>query len=121
MASPISLARSCLTDGGFAATGCLSRIASRRQIIDNSQPKLRLFLSSHRHATLGTQQSRSGQPAAWERRDAYKEAKRAGKVFAEVLGGAIAFRRKDDPEAGIMGQGVIIGRYGVMADTTDKL
>jgi hypothetical protein len=46
------------------------------------------------------------------------EAKRAGEVFAEVLGGAIAFRRVNDPEAGIVGRGVIIGRYGVMAETS---
>jgi hypothetical protein len=49
-----------------------------------------------------------------------EEAKRAGEVFAEVLGGAVAFRREDDPDAGIVGQGVIVGRYGVMADTADE-
>jgi hypothetical protein len=45
-----------------------------------------------------------------------EEAKRAGRVFAEVLGGAVAFRRMNDPDAGIVGQGVIIARYGVMAE-----
>jgi hypothetical protein len=47
------------------------------------------------------------------------EAKRAGKIFASVLGGAVAFRRVDDPDAGIWGQGVIIGKYGVMADPAE--
>jgi hypothetical protein len=46
------------------------------------------------------------------------DAKRAGQVFAEVLGGAVAFRRVNDPETGIVGRGVIIGRYGVMAETS---
>jgi hypothetical protein len=45
-----------------------------------------------------------------------EEAKRAGRVFAEVLGGAVAFRRMNDPEAGIIGQGVIIAKYGLMAE-----
>jgi hypothetical protein len=48
-----------------------------------------------------------------------EEAKRAGEIFARVLGGAVAFRREDDPAAGIIGQGVIIGRYGVMADKAE--
>lgn len=47
-----------------------------------------------------------------------EEAKRAGHVFAEVLGGAVAFRRVNDPDTGIYGQGVIIGKYGVMASAT---
>jgi hypothetical protein len=34
-----------------------------------------------------------------------EDAKRAGRVFAEVLGGAVAFGRVNDPEAGIIGQG----------------
>jgi hypothetical protein len=45
-----------------------------------------------------------------------EEAKRAGKIFADVLGGAVAFRRINDPDTGIVGQGVIIGKYGVMAE-----
>ena len=49
-----------------------------------------------------------------------EEAKRAGQIFAEVLGGAVARRRQDNPEAGIVGQGVIIGRYGIMADNADE-
>ena len=49
-----------------------------------------------------------------------EEAKRADQTFANVLGGAVAFRRWDDPEAGIIGQGVIIGRYGVMAEKADE-
>jgi hypothetical protein len=49
-----------------------------------------------------------------------EEAKRAGQSFAKVLGGAVAFRRQDDPEAGIIGQGVIIGRYGVMAEKAEE-
>jgi hypothetical protein len=48
--------------------------------------------------------------------DSEEDAKRAGQVFAEVLGGAVAFRRMNDPESGIVGQGVIIGKYGIMAD-----
>src|ERR1700732_4676010 len=45
-----------------------------------------------------------------------EEAKRAGQIFADVLGGAVAFRRINDPDTGIVGQGVIIGKYGVMAE-----
>ena len=45
-----------------------------------------------------------------------EEARRAGRIFAEVLGGAVAFRRMNDPDAGIVGQGVIIAKYGVMAE-----
>jgi hypothetical protein len=44
-------------------------------------------------------------------------AKRAGR---ESLGGAVAFRSEDDPEAEIIGQGVIIGRYGLMAEKADE-
>ena len=47
-----------------------------------------------------------------------EEAKRAGQIFAEVLGGAVAFRRMNDPETGIIGQGVIIGKYGLMAEVS---
>jgi hypothetical protein len=46
-----------------------------------------------------------------------EDAQRAGEVFANVLGGAVAFRRVSDRAAGIVGQGVIIGRYGVLAGT----
>jgi hypothetical protein len=46
-----------------------------------------------------------------------EEAKRAGQIFADVLEGAVAFCRVSDPEAGVIGRGVIIGRYGVMAVT----
>jgi hypothetical protein len=45
-----------------------------------------------------------------------EDAMRAGQVFAEVLGGAVAFRRMNDPETGTVGNGFIIGRYGVMAE-----
>jgi hypothetical protein len=45
-----------------------------------------------------------------------EEARRAGRVFADVLGGAVAFRRMNDPDAGVVGRGVIIGKYGIMAD-----
>jgi hypothetical protein len=45
-----------------------------------------------------------------------EEARRAGRIFAEVLGGAVAFRRMNDPDAGVVGQGVIIAKYGVMAE-----
>ncbi|SEE03985.1 hypothetical protein SAMN05444161_4694 [Rhizobiales bacterium GAS191] len=44
------------------------------------------------------------------------EARRAGKIFAEVLGGAVAFRRVSDPETGAAEAGEIIGRYGILAD-----
>jgi hypothetical protein len=47
------------------------------------------------------------------------EARRAGEIFAGVLGGAVAFRRASDPEAGMVGQGIIIGRYGALAETAD--
>jgi len=49
-----------------------------------------------------------------------EDAQRAGQVFANVLGGAVAFRRISDREAGIVGQGAIIGRYGLMAGTEPK-
>ena len=44
-----------------------------------------------------------------------EEAKRAAEVFAGVLGGAVAFTRMADREAGLVEDGVIIARYGVMA------
>jgi hypothetical protein len=43
------------------------------------------------------------------------DAKRAAEVFAGVLGGAVAFCRMTDRATGEMGDGVIIGKYGVMA------
>src|SRR5215471_2753855 len=45
-----------------------------------------------------------------------EEARRAACIFARVLGGAVAFRHVNDPSAGTVGQGVIIGKYGVMAE-----
>ena len=45
------------------------------------------------------------------------DAKRAAQIFAEVLGGAVAFSRVADREAGITENGVIIGKYGAMAKT----
>jgi hypothetical protein len=47
-----------------------------------------------------------------------EDAKRAGQIFADVLGGAVAFRRVDDSDAGVVGQGIIIGKYGLMARAT---
>jgi hypothetical protein len=44
------------------------------------------------------------------------DAKRAAEVFAGVLGGAVAFSRLADRDAGLVEDGVIIGRYGVMAE-----
>ena len=44
-----------------------------------------------------------------------EDAKRAGQIFADILGGAVAFRRANDPDAGVVGQGIIIGKYGIMA------
>jgi hypothetical protein len=46
-----------------------------------------------------------------------EDAKRAAEIFAGVLGGAVAFSRMTDRETGAVEQGVIIGRYGVMAQT----
>jgi hypothetical protein len=43
-------------------------------------------------------------------------AMRAGQACANIVAGAVAFRRVNDPDTGIAGQGVIIGKYGVMAD-----
>ena len=42
-----------------------------------------------------------------------EEARRAAHIYAQVLGGAVACRH--DPGADTVGQGVIIGKYGVMA------
>jgi hypothetical protein len=44
-----------------------------------------------------------------------RDALRAGWVFADVLGGALAYSRFVDREAGTAEDGVIIGRFGVMA------
>ncbi|MFI5015409.1 MAG: hypothetical protein ACHQAY_23995 [Hyphomicrobiales bacterium] len=43
------------------------------------------------------------------------DAKRAAEVFAGVLGGAVAFSRVTDRATGEVEDGVIIGRYGIMA------
>jgi hypothetical protein len=43
-------------------------------------------------------------------------AKRAGEACANIVAGAVAFRRINAPDTGIIGQGVIIGKYGVMAE-----
>jgi hypothetical protein len=45
-----------------------------------------------------------------------EDAKRAAEIFAGVLGGAVAFSRMTDRETGTVEKGVIIGRYGVMAE-----
>jgi hypothetical protein len=43
------------------------------------------------------------------------DARRAAQIFAEVLGGAVAFSRIADREAGVTEDGVIIAKYGAMA------
>jgi hypothetical protein len=43
-----------------------------------------------------------------------EDAQRAAQIFAEVLGGAVAFSRVADREAGVMEDGVIIGKYGAL-------
>ena len=45
-----------------------------------------------------------------------EEAKRAGEACANIVAGAIAFRRVNDPDTGLFGQGIIIGKYGIMAE-----
>jgi hypothetical protein len=45
-----------------------------------------------------------------------QDALRAGEVFADVLGGAVVYSRVVDREAGTAENGVLIGRFGVMAD-----
>jgi hypothetical protein len=47
-----------------------------------------------------------------------EDAKCAGQIFADVLGGAVAFRRVNDSDAGVVGPGIIIGKYGLMARAT---
>ena len=44
-----------------------------------------------------------------------EDAQRAAQIFAEVLGGAVAFSRMADREAGVTEDGVNIGKYGTMA------
>jgi len=46
------------------------------------------------------------------------DAKRAAEIFAGVLGGAVAFTRIADAEAGTVEKGTIIARYGVMAESS---
>jgi hypothetical protein len=48
-----------------------------------------------------------------------EEALRSGEIIAEVLGGVVGFKRVIDPDQGIVGQGVILGRYGAMAAPED--
>jgi hypothetical protein len=47
------------------------------------------------------------------------DARRAAEVFAGVLGGAVAFSRMADEETGTVEEGVIIGKYGVMAEAAE--
>lgn len=49
-----------------------------------------------------------------------QDAQRAAQIFAEVLGGAVAFSRMADREAGVMEEGVIIGKYGAMARAPER-
>ena len=44
-----------------------------------------------------------------------EDAKRAAEIFAEVLGGAVAFSKVVDSETGFAEDGIIIGKYGVLA------
>ena len=48
------------------------------------------------------------------------DARRAAQIFAEVLGGAVAFSRVADREAGIAEDGVIIAKYGAMAKSSQE-
>ena len=45
-----------------------------------------------------------------------EDARRAAEIFAEVLGGAVAFSRVVDRERGLAEDGVIIAKFGVMAE-----
>jgi hypothetical protein len=45
-----------------------------------------------------------------------EDARRAAEIFAEVLGGAVAFSRVVDRESGIAEDGIIIAKFGVMAE-----
>lgn len=49
-----------------------------------------------------------------------QDAHRAAQIFAEVLGGAVAFSRMADREAGVMEDGVIIGKYGALARAPER-
>jgi hypothetical protein len=49
-----------------------------------------------------------------------EDAKRAAEIFAEVLGGAVAFSRVVDRETGLADDGVIIAKFGVMADPSSE-
>ena len=49
-----------------------------------------------------------------------QDAQRAAQIFAEVLGGAVAFSRMADREAGVTEKGVIIGKYGAVAKATER-
>jgi hypothetical protein len=49
-----------------------------------------------------------------------EDALRAGEVFAGVLGGAVAYSRVADSEFGTAEDGVIIGRFGAMAENAAK-
>ncbi len=49
-----------------------------------------------------------------------QDAQRAAQIFAEVLGGAVAFSRMADREAGVTETGIIIGKYGAMARVPDR-
>jgi hypothetical protein len=48
------------------------------------------------------------------------DALRAAEIFAGVLGGAVAFSRIADRDSGSIEDGVIIGRYGVMAKAAQE-
>ena len=48
------------------------------------------------------------------------DALRAAEIFAGVLGGAVAFSRIADRDSGRIEDGVIIGRYGVMAKAAQQ-
>lgn len=48
------------------------------------------------------------------------DAKRAGEIFAEVLGGAVAFSRVVDRATGFAEDGVIIAKFGVLADPSSE-
>ena len=45
-----------------------------------------------------------------------EDASRAAEIFAEVLGGAVAFSRVVDRESGFAEDGIIIAKFGVMAE-----
>jgi hypothetical protein len=49
-----------------------------------------------------------------------EDARRAAEIFAEVLGGAVAFSRVVDRESGFAEDGVIIAKFGVMAESSGE-